>query len=125
MPLLRSQTDSLAQALDSSRFGLLDDYPGECYPTDVISASAAISRADSVLGTDHSAQIQRTQRALTGRQAGALGLPPYLTGSRSGLPADDSRGCSNSNACMLAAELWPETARQLCEAYTAHFWQTD
>ena len=32
MPLLRSQTDGLAAELNASRFGLLDDYPGQCYP---------------------------------------------------------------------------------------------
>lgn len=123
--LLRTQTDSLAEALDTSKFGILDDYPGECYPTDVISAWACIQRADSVLGTDHSAQIQRALRGFTGKRTSTLGLPAYLAGSRTGQPVDNSRGVSNSNACMLAVELWPDTAREWYLKYTANFWQQD
>lgn len=125
LPLLRSQTDGLSAELSASRFGLLDDYPGQCYPTDVISAWEAIRRADSVLGTDHSAQIAQALRAFTGERVGKLGLPAYLAYARTGQPADNSRGCSNSNACMLAPTLWPSTAKTWYAAYEKHFWQRD
>ena len=38
LDLLRDQVETFAQELDSSKTGLLDDYPGECYPGDVMAA---------------------------------------------------------------------------------------
>ena len=49
LPLLRQQVTGLANELDASPHGLLDDYPGQCYPTDVVAAIAAIRRADDIL----------------------------------------------------------------------------
>jgi hypothetical protein len=125
LPLLRSQTDGLANELAASRFGLLDDYPAQCFPTDIVSAWEAIARADTVLQTDHSAQLAAGVRGFTGAQAGSLGLPPYFADARSGKPSDRSRGCSNSNICALAPTLWPETARDWYSRYEANFWQQD
>ena len=123
LPLLRRQADGLSTELTASPFGLLDDYPGQCYPTDIVSAWDAIHRADAVLGTNHSPQIAHALRAFTGNHAGALGLPPYFADSRSGQPADNSRGCSNSNACMLAPTLWPEIAGTWYNRHVEYFWQ--
>ncbi|MCX6927885.1 MAG: hypothetical protein NT154_32455, partial [Verrucomicrobia bacterium] len=66
MDLLRDQVETLAQALDTSKTGLLDDYPGECYPGDVMAALMCIKRADVVLGTDHSRVVNRALRAFIG-----------------------------------------------------------
>jgi hypothetical protein len=41
-PLLRDQVESLSKEIDESPLGLLDDYPEQCYPTDVVAAIAAI-----------------------------------------------------------------------------------
>jgi len=54
-----------------------------------------------------------------------LKLPAYSADSRSGLPHDPSRGCSNSNACQLAPFLWPQQAALWYAAYEQHFWQHD
>jgi len=43
-PLLRDQVDTLSTELDKSKLGLLEDYPGECYPIDVLAAIAWIKR---------------------------------------------------------------------------------
>lgn len=125
LPLLRSQVEGLATELDTSPTGWLDDYPGQCFPTDIISAWEAIHRADTVLGTDHSPQIARALQAFTGDRAGRYGLPPYAVRATTGQRLDDSRGCSNSNACMLAPSLWPETAHTWYTNYEKTFWQQD
>ncbi len=65
---LRRQVESLAQELEDSPHGLLDDYPGQCYPIDIVPAIAAIRRADAVLGTDHSQFVARAVRG--GRRSG-------------------------------------------------------
>jgi len=125
LPLLRTQADSMAAELDRSPHGLLDDYPGQCFPVDVSSAWAAIRRADAVLGTDHRAAIERALRGFTGERVGAIGLPPYFADARTGKPADESRGCGNSYFVLNAAELWPDRAGDHYRRYETHFWNRD
>jgi len=45
LDMLRDQMDSLSHELDASPWGLLDDYPDECYPIDVFAATYLIRRA--------------------------------------------------------------------------------
>jgi hypothetical protein len=121
--LLNDQVESFARALDASKTGLLEDYPGECYPADVIAALMSIKRADAVVGTDHSKIIQRGLRAFTGTRSTRHRLPPYMAGSATGLPCSEARGCANSYVCLNAPELWPAQAKQWYELYDRFFWQ--
>jgi hypothetical protein len=123
LDMLRDQVETLAKALDDSKTGLLHDYPGECYPGDVMAAWMCIRRADTVLGTDHSKGISRALRAFTGARATAHGLPPYQADSNTGLPTSESRGCANSYMSLSTPELWPTAARQWFELYDRLFWQ--
>ncbi|MFH0965776.1 MAG: hypothetical protein V2A58_17395 [Planctomycetota bacterium] len=124
LPLLRDQVETLSRALDESPWGLLDDYPGECYPGDVLAAWACIKRADTELGTDHSAMIERAVRAFEGcRLDVATGLPPYAAFSRTGEAFGPARGCSNAYILTFAPELWPEKARAWYGSAEKHFWQ--
>jgi hypothetical protein len=59
LALLRDQVETFSKELNDSKSGLLNDYPGECYPGDVMAAIACIRRADAVLGTHHSRFISR------------------------------------------------------------------
>ena len=122
--LLRKQVVSLANELDQSPYGLLDDYPGQCYPIDILPAIAAIRRADAVLGTDHAAF---TARAIRGFQETRLdketGLPAYVVDSKTGLAKDSARGVGLSFMLIWAPELWPETARQWYTKYEQQFWK--
>jgi hypothetical protein len=123
LDLLRDQVETLTQELDSSKTGLLDDYPGECYPGDVMAALMCIKRADAVLGTDHSRFINRGLRAFTGTRTTRLQLPPYAASSATGLPIADARGCGNSYICLTAPELWPAQAKTWYTLYDRFFWQ--
>jgi hypothetical protein len=123
LDMLLDQVETFAKELDSSKTGLLEDYPGECYPTDVIAALMCIKRADIVLGTDHSKFIARALRAFTGTKATRHQLPPYMAGSATGFPCSEARGCANSYVCQTAPELWPAQARQWFELYDRFFWQ--
>lgn len=122
--LLRSQVESLAAELDASPYGLLDDYPGQCYPVDIVPAIAAIRRADLVLGTDHS---DFAARAIRGFQDTRLdphtGLPAYVVSSKTGTAVDSARGVGLSFMLTWAPELWPETARLWYDRYEGQFWQ--
>ncbi|MCP4258101.1 MAG: hypothetical protein GY774_11485 [Planctomycetes bacterium] len=122
--LLYSQVESLSKELDESPYGLLDDYPGQCYPVDILPAIAAIRRADTVLGTDHE---DFAARAIRGFQEERLDkdtdLPAYFVDSRTGRVRDIARGVGLSFMLIWAPELWPETAKNWYAKYEEQFWQ--
>ena len=121
--LLWSLVNDLADDLDRSPHGLLNDYPGECYPIDVFAAVASIRDADSVLGTDHTAFAERARRAFTGRQSDKRGLVPYLADPATGIPLDTSRGIGNSYVLIYAPALYPDLAQEWYDRYVRDFWQ--
>ncbi len=125
LPFLREQAEGLSKEIDASPFGLLDDYPAQCYPADVVAAIAAIRRADEVLGTDHREFAARAIRGFEGVRVGRLGLPAYAASSQSGFPMDLSRGCANSYFTTFAPQIWPEKANDWFTAYLEHFWQSN
>jgi hypothetical protein len=123
LDVLTNQVETLAIELDATRSGLMDDYPGECYPGDVMAALMCIKRTDSVLGTDHSKFIRRALRGFTGTRATRHRLPPYSANSGNGIPTSEARGCGNSYMCLTSPELWPEQAMQWYALYDKFFWQ--
>jgi len=123
--LLRSQVEGLVREIDASPAGLLDDYPNQCFPGDIAATIAAIRRAGPILGADYDAFIARSLRGFTGKNAGKLGLPPYFAVRKTGLPMDDSRGCSNSYLLISTPVAWPAQAKDWYELYEKHFWQND
>jgi len=121
--LLDDQVESLSAELNESPYGLLDDYPHLCFPTDVLAALAAIKRADGVLGTNHNLFLQRSLRGFEGKLVDKeTGIPPYMAGARSGV-IDESRGCSSQWGLRWAAELWPDTAKKWYDSFDKYFWQ--
>jgi hypothetical protein len=120
--LLREQVETLSASIDDSPHGLLNDYPNQCYPTDVSAAIEAIKRADKVLGTDHSVFVKRSIRAFEGKLVDSTGLPPYFADSDTGA-IGKARGCSNVWILTWAPDLWPEKAKQWYSNSQEHFWQ--
>jgi len=120
---LREETESLVRSIDESPAGLLDDYPNECYPGDVMMAWLAIKRADVLLGTDHSVQIQRGLRGFEAPCVDSRGLPPYLALRDNGRPIGPARGCSNAYMGFTSPHLWPAAARSWYDAVELHYWR--
>lgn len=123
LPMLRDQVETLAADLDRSELGILDDYPGECYPIDVLVTVGIIRRADRVLGTDHSAFADRALRAFTGAQADRFGLPRFRVDLPSGAEVQPSRGVGTSWSLLFARDLWPEVSEDWYRTYETHFYQ--
>ncbi len=123
LPMLKEQADGLSAEFGASRSGLLDDYPGECYPGDVLTAIAMIHRADKVLGTDHSAFVSRAIRGFQGNRADPRGLVPYSAYAPTGEPTAPSRGCGNSYVSLFSPEIWPGQAREWYAEYAHYYWQ--
>jgi hypothetical protein len=120
---LRDQVETLSAALDASPHGILNDYPGECYPIDVFAAVAMIRRADAILGTDHRVFAERERRAFQGALVDAYGLPGYFASPETGRREDPSRGIGNSYVLIYCPELYPDWAATWYDRYVSGFWQ--
>ena len=123
LAVLRDQVDTLADELDRSPYGILHDYPGECYPIDVLAAVAWLRRADSVLGTDHSAFVARERRAFEGARLDKHGLIPWFVDPQTGEQAEASRGIVNAHVLVFARELYTDLADAWYRVYEEQFWQ--
>ncbi len=122
--LLAGQVESLAAELDRSPHGLLDDYPGQCYPIDILPAIAAIRRADAVLGTDHARFAAQAVRGFQGaRLDPRTQLPAYVANAVTGDGSGSARGVGIASELIWAPEVWPETARAWYPAFEKHFWR--
>ena len=115
--------DNLMADIDDSSYGLLYDYPGECYPGDVLAGIAAVQRADAVLDTDHSVTIAFAVRGFEEPLVTPSGLPPYSAELHAPPVVGRARGCNNSYVCTFAPELWPEKAQEWYRLHDEQFWQ--
>jgi hypothetical protein len=123
LEFLRDQVESLSAEIEAGPHGLLEDYPGECYPGDVLMAIAMIRKADRVLGTDHAAFTARAIRGFENQTLDSYGLVPYAANANQGKPSGTSRGCGNSYVSLFAPTIWPDQARKWYDLYSQHFWQ--
>lgn len=121
--MLREQCDSLAGELDRSKFGVLEDYPGECYPIDVLAAIAWIKRADELLGIERGAFYERAKRGFAGAMLDERGLIPYTVNYLRGRQDEPSRGIGNSHVLISAPDLWPDESKAWYRQYEEYFWQ--
>ncbi|WNC67260.1 hypothetical protein RI845_12100 [Thalassotalea nanhaiensis] len=122
--ILVDQVNSLTNELDHSPFGLLDDYPGECYPVDILPAIAAIKRANELIGVDDSEFVKRSLRAFQGNALDSeTNLPAYVANSKTGVGYGPARGVGISYMLIWAPELWPDTASRWYEQYEKYFWK--
>ncbi len=124
LPLLRDQVETLSAALDASPLGVLEDYPHETYPIDVLAAIGFIRRADAVLATDHTAFVARSRRGFTGPMADDLGLVPFRMDLPSGAHVQPSRGIGMSWVLQFVPDLYGQaTARDWYGRYDRAFYQ--
>lgn len=123
--LLLQQVQSLSAELDAAPTGLLEDYPGETYPVDILLAYAALARAMARLHIPHEAFVARAERAFTGRVLDpATGLPAYMVDVHTGEPWQPARGVGQSAMLAFSRELWPAQSEAWFERYRQQFWQT-
>jgi hypothetical protein len=120
--LMSEQRRGLAGELERAPFSVLDDYPRECWPNDVLWAVAAIQRAAALEGTNHSGLARALVAALDG-PLNVAGLPAYSVDKASGQVLENPRGCGNSGILSFAAELDPDAASRWYRVYEARFWK--
>ncbi|MEK7953448.1 hypothetical protein [Luteolibacter soli] len=119
LPFLKQLTDDLAADIDASAHGLVDDYPGQCFPADVVAGIAMIKRAD----TSRSAWAKHAFQRVMANFAGDL--PPYMATIESGEAWGPSRGCTNGFFFSYARDLDPVAADALYQKLVSDFWQVD
>lgn len=123
-PLLREQVQGLSTELTQSPIGLLEDYPNETYPVDVLLAYAALARAMQRLGMPHEAFVAQGWRGFSGPVLDpATGLPAYLVNWQTGEPWQPARGIGQSTMLAFAGTLWPQQTEDWFARYHAQFWQ--
>ncbi len=131
LDVLKDQTLTLAEELDKSEYGVLDDYPAECYPIDVLASIAWIKEAGQLLGIDNTAFVKRAIRGFEGRMLDERGLPRFVMDSATGTCLPEycgeryrcSRGTGNSWVLIFTPDLWPEASARWYAAYEKYFWQ--
>jgi hypothetical protein len=123
--LLRSQTEALRKELLARPLHLADDYPGECYPTDVLWAVAALGRSGDATGEPQLKQLtQGLLHTLNHASTTPVGLPAFRVDAHTGAPQQPARGSGNSGILVMAAALDVDTARAWFESYVRHYWDS-
>jgi hypothetical protein len=120
--VMSEQRKTLAAELSVARLHLKDDYPGECYPNDVLWAVAAIQRAARLEDTNHHELVMSLMTVFDGPVKAKEGLPAFQVDATSGQILQHARGCGNSGILLFASELDAEIARRWYDAYEQHFW---
>lgn len=121
--MMASQRDSLAAELAEAKLHLRDDYPGECYPADMLWAVAAIQRAARLDGKQYDELAASLMAAFDGPLKTDEGLPAFQADSRSGRIIQGARGCANSGILLFTAELDPTIAGRWYDDYEKGFWK--
>lgn len=121
--LMSRQRVTLAEELAKAKFHLRDDYPGECYPADMLWAVAAIQRAARLEKTHHSQLAKSLIAAFDGPLKAEEGLPAFQAHSRSGAILQGARGCGNSGILLFTAELDSKVAHRWYNDYEKGFWK--
>jgi hypothetical protein len=121
--LMSAQRAGLAQELAAAPRHLLDDYPGECYPNDILWAVAAIQRAARLDNTNHADLARALMADFDGPVRAPQGLPACQMDARTGRIIQNARGCVSSGILMFAGELDPVIADKWYHAYETHFWK--
>ena len=121
--LMSRQRVTLARELADAKLHLRNDYPNECYPSDLLWAVAAIERAARLEGAKHDDLAKDLIAAFDGPLKTPEGLPAFQVDARSGRILQGARGCGNSGILMFAAELDPAAAARWYGAYEENFWK--
>jgi hypothetical protein len=123
--ILRAQTESLTRELLAAPLHLADDYPGECYPNDVLWAVVALRRA-AALGYGSREDVERLARellrVLDGPALAQQGLPAFQVDAATGAPLQPARGSGNSGILSMAAELDAEVASRWYARHAEQYW---
>lgn len=99
----------------------LDAYPGQCWPTDNVTALTSLVVHDRLYGTDYQLAYQKWKAWTQHHSETQAGLPAGHLDSSSGTILQPPRGCANSWMLTLLPQIDPEYSSRLYERYSEDF----
>jgi hypothetical protein len=121
--IVSHQRTTLGDELLKAKFHLRNDYPGECWPADMLWATAAIQRAARLEGAPRDKLASGLMKTFDGPLLAPEGLPAFQADAQTGRIIQNARGCGNSGILLFAAELDPAVARRWYAAYERGYWK--
>lgn len=120
LALLQTLVDDLTADIAQSSYGLVDDYPDQCFPCDVACGLAMIAQAGEVLEQDRREWARAAYDRMAQTYAGEL--PPYMADQKRGIALGPSRGCTNGFFFTYLPILSSDTARPMFDKFIDEFW---
>lgn len=120
--IISQQAKMLSDEIFEAPKHLLDDYPGECYPMDVLWAVAAIKRSGETGERKEKELINVFFSELNGSLKDQYGLPVSQFDLTNYTVIDNSRGCANSGLIIFTSEIDTALALNWYCAYTKNYW---
>lgn len=123
--LLAEQVTSLSYELTHAPNHLADDYPGQCYPNDVLWAVAAIKKANSlgIVESDINTLTINLLRTLNTATSNDIKLPAFQMDSKTAKVIQNARGCGTSGILQFAPMLDINISKQWYQTYEKNFWK--
>ncbi len=85
---------AMADAFESSPHGLLDSFPGFCWPVDNLAALRCLRLHDEKFGTDYGSAVEKWRKWAETALDPKYGTLPFQVDSRTGEPLAPTRGSS-------------------------------
>lgn len=113
--------EAMAEAFRRSRHGLLDSFPGYCWPPDNLAALRCLRLHDEKFGTEHSLVFEKwrtwAQRALDSN----YGTLPFLVNSMTGEPVASTRGSALALSLIELRDVDEQLFRDQYLGFRKHF----
>ncbi len=121
--LMSKQSTSLSHELMQAKFHLRDDYPSQCYPSDVLWAVSAIQDANKLKQTpkDTNTLSVLLMSVFNNVIQSNTNLPAFQVDAQTGHIIQNARGSSTSGILQFASSLDSSIARKWYENYENHF----
>lgn len=119
--MLKKHVEGLIYHLDQSSHGLIDDYPDQCFPMDVVAAIGIVREYSDILGENRDDWAKNALARLLNHSEGQL--PAYTADVFTGAIQAPSRGCTNGFGLPFVSEIDPETGMRLYQEYCDRFWK--
>ena len=111
----------MARAFESSQHGLLDSFPGFCWPTDNLAALRCLRLHDEKFGTDYSFAVEKWREWAQGALDPKYATLPFYVDSRSGEPLAATRGSALALSLIELRDVDEEMFREQYLRFREYF----
>ena len=111
----------MADAIEASPHGLLDSFPGFCWPADTLAALRCLRLHDEMFGTEYSSTGEKWKSWASGLLASASSVIPLRVDSQTGEPVAAGRGSSQAVCLIALRDVDEELFRQQYQRLRSRF----